>query len=184
MHSWQHIWEIQSFSGAHRRLLQRQVLVDHCEVALLWRVVADFASKHAVPGRLVKLLPLGAVQYNLRVVAGHVRLERLLNIPGVHAVPATLQAVVLGARALRVHILVVAGAGRQLNHLLVCLDVEAQRSLLVASGLSLVLANEVLLWIRFLHCLRNFEVERGMLFGIAHCECGHALFRLVQLNIV
>ena len=23
-----------------------------------------------------------------------------------------------------------------------------------------------------------------MLFGIAHCECGHALFRLVQLNIV
>lgn len=52
--------------------------------------MADFASKHAVPGRLVKLLPLGAVQYNLRIVAGDVRLERLLNIPGVHAVPATL----------------------------------------------------------------------------------------------
>ena len=100
MHSWQHIWEIQSFSGAHRRLLQRQVLVDHREVALLWRVVADLASKHAVPGRLVKLLPLGAVQYSLRIVAGDVRLERLLNIPGVHAVPATLQAVVLGTRAL------------------------------------------------------------------------------------
>jgi len=146
--------------------------------------MTSLPCEHTVSWRLVILLPLRTIQNNLSVISSLMCLERLLNIARIHAIPPTLQSVVLGAWALRVHKLVIAGPWCQLNHLLVVFHVEAQGALIVPSCFSLILADKVLLGAWFWQCLLDLKVESCVLFGVAHCELGDALFSLVKVDIV